>query len=202
MKALDALAITALAVAVQSLIIPGCVQWNIGERIREQAEVRVGADVTQRFVCETTRQLLAPEVTYRAATPLITLLDDKDPAAQELTPTGYLREVSLPPLKGVGYKLPRHARTTVRERWQGAPPPESERGEYVEPGYTPTADSVRWLGCAGVRQEEGYTLAATLAAPFDYVIDPVLSAVSSAVAMPVFGFVLLVGVGYDYVAHY
>ncbi len=197
-----ALSITSLVIAAHALLLPSCVRWNIGENIRERAEIRVGADVTQRFVCKTTQQLLASEVTYRTSTPLIALLDDTDPAAREVTPTGYLREVEpLPPGKRRSYFLPRNARTTVLERWQGAPPPEGDREEACDLGYTPKADSTRWFGCAEVQREEGYALAATLAAPFDYLIDPALTAVSSAVAAPVFGFVFFMGVAYDYVRY-
>ncbi len=201
MTPMRCLQITAAAFALHVLLLPACVQWNMGERIRESAETRVGADVTQRFVCAETQQTLAPEVTYRAETPLITFLrEDEDPAAREVTPTGQLRVVSLPRVKGLSYFLPRRARTTVHERWTGNPHPAREE-DAVPLGYSPTADNARWLGTAERRREEDYALKAALAAPFDYCLDPVLSTASSIIVVPVIAPVLLWGIAYDIIRY-
>ncbi len=200
MAPMHCLSITTAALLLHALLVPSCVQWNIGENIREGAETRVGADVTQRLFCPETQQLLAPEVTYRADTPLIAFGGGDDPAAHDVTPTGHWRVVDLPPAKPRGYFLPFSARTTVLERCASAPQAGvDDRGRELN--YSPTADNARWLGTAERRREEGYALRTVFAAPFDYCVDPLLSALSTAVAVPVIGTPLLIGVCYDYIRY-
>ncbi len=197
MTPMRCLQITAAAFALHVLLLPACVQWNMGERIRESAETRVGADVTQRFVCAETQQTLAPEVTYRADTPLVSFGRDVEPVAHDVTPTGQLRVVELPAPKGARHMmLPRHVRTTVRERWAGTPQP----GRAATPhriSYRITADNARWLGTAERQRGDYYRLRAILAAPFDYCIDTALTVLSTTVALPLVGIPVLLGVGYD-----
>ncbi len=172
MTPLRALSITALFFAAHALLVPAGLSWDVGKTIRERGERRVGADVTQR-VLTADGQLLAPEVSYRAASGCNRMFR-VDAEAFDLRPTGHWRAVNLPEHRRPRYKMPHRIRTTVGERCE----PPAERLPAPYPGYEVDAGSARWLGCAETQRQEDYYLYALAAAPVDALVDPVLTAVS------------------------
>ncbi len=179
------------------LLLPSCVQWDIGQNIRECAELRVGVNPNVRYTCPPEAAasvaprdpqrpglyrtvFLAPEVTFRTHSPLINGAPLSEPArVSDITPTGHLRVVAM------FYRKPDGWRTVVGERCD-LPPEEltpfvaAEGDRKKRPPLYSELDSHR-LGCAGAQRSKWYPAAAVAAAPFDYVIDPLLSVVSTPV---------------------
>ncbi len=172
MTPLRALSITALFLAAHALLVPAGLSWDVGKTICERGERRVGADVTQRVLTADGR-LLAPEVSYRAASGCHRF-SRVDAEAFDLRPTGHWRVVDLPEHRRPRYKLPQLIRTTVGERCE----PPAERLPAPHPGYAVDAENSRWLGCVETQRQEDYYLYALAAAPVDAVVDPVLTAMT------------------------
>ncbi len=198
MKLRRSLIITAVFFAAHALIVPSCVQWNIGEAIRESAETRVGVfpaeaclvgekrpwqlpsganaaprDIGSRF---DGRVAIAREARYEADTPLVVidgLFGSPPPRAQNIELTEHYRRVNFSYGKFSGLS------TTVGERFDPA-------GQKVEPDTSMEewrrTLNAKTMGCAEKERSAWYPLAVTAAAPFDYVIDPVLTVASAPVA--------------------
>ncbi len=188
----------ALVVAVL-LLLPSCVRWDIGQNIRECAETRVGVNPYERYACPADAPelasvalsdpqrpgrcrhvFLAPEVTYRMDSPFINSVPLSGPAeVSEVVPTGELRVVALYLRKPDGCQI------RVGERYKGeraalTPYVEPEKSDRL-PTLTEGGQNSHRLGCVEVRQDEGYFWYAAAAAPFDYLIDPALSLLSTPV---------------------
>ncbi len=175
------------------LLLPSCVRWDLGGTIRERAELRVGVNPNERYACPPEfaasvalragvyrTVFLAPEVTYRTHSPLINGVPLSSPArVSALTPTGHMRVVVM------FYRKPDGWRTWVGERCDLPPgelkPLVAAVGERkkVAPHYE-EFDSHR-LGFAGVQRDRWYPVLAGAALPLDYVVDPLLSVVSTPV---------------------
>ncbi len=202
MKFRYSLTITACAFAAHALLIPSCVQWHIGEAIRESAETRVGVLPAEAcYVGEKKpmrlpdaelpvgalwdgRTEIAREARYEADTPLVTVdgLAGTTPArAQNIELTEHYRRVNFSYGKFSGLT------TTAGERFDPA-------GQKMEP--VTSMEDWRWqfnaktMGCAEVEHAWWYPAAWVLAAPFDYVIDPVLTVASAPAATLVTGVML------------
>ncbi len=166
------------------LLFPSCVQWNIGENIREGAQICVGADLRECYDVPDelnvdyntwphgggkSLRILAPEVCFRPDYPLVSTNWKNLPRAKEVQPTGAYRKVT---------------RSMVV----------IFRGEKAEVGgrcEVPNPAALRRIGSRGIWAEvrpaepqerkcgKWYPLAAIAAVPFDYVIDPALSVVTT-----------------------
>ncbi len=187
-----------LLAAAAALLLPSCVQWEIGRSIRECAETRVGIDPQKCLVLRETKAaesvpglptpmiqvLVAPEVTYSADSPLINGTIRQSAAAEGIAPTGGYRYVEMTFRKFGGW----HARV-------------GERCDVAGPGklraWKPAADVAPnefSCGTAEKRRSRWYPLAAVAAAPFDFALDPALSVVSTSLCW--------VGGGAYYLASY
>ncbi len=211
-----ALSITAVAFAAYGLLLPSCVRWHIGENIRECAETRVGVNPAEVYLVGEAqaekrppavatpgirwdgRVEIAREARYETDTALVTLHPELrfgayGATAQEVQLTPHYRRVDF-----VYHKIGGLESKRVGERFDPA-------GQKME-RYTGMQSwhdelNARSMGCAEVERSTWYPLAATLAAPFDYCIDPVLSTASTALFTPVVGTYVLLGVVYDVIAH-
>ncbi len=184
------LALTALL----CLMLPGCAQYNIGQRIREGGEIHTGVDVlspaqgklyrTADMAGAHTAYALLPEVTCRLQTPIITTPADSDGERRrirDITPTGQTRAALI--LCASSDDAPRQA-----------PEPRS----FIKlvdaiPAEAQPIDTGKTAGGAQ-RQPGSYGWLSTTecgwrrrlaAAPFDYAIDPVLSTAHTLLAVPV-----------------
>ncbi len=169
---------------LSALLLPSCVQWNIGARIRESSAVHVGADVTNSVVRYYrpgheygADYLLAPEVTYKALPPIAGFRSDSH-WAKNVQPTGRLVLVDTG-LYNKGDRrttrvesLPLGLRAVRSRAGQGTPGPLEfplRTGDFESPLARPASTASR-----------------IAAAPFDYVVDPVLSTVNTViVAVPI-----------------
>ncbi len=185
-----------LFAAALLLLLPSCVKWDMGGCIREAAETRVGVNTNERYACPPEAAaaaapadprraglyrtvFLAPEVTYHCHSPMVNTVPLPAPSAVSgITPTGNLRVVVM------FYRKPDGWQTRVRDRWEGNRAELEPLAENPEPRKRPPLyeewDSHR-LGCAEVRRGRWYPLLAAAALPFDYLIDPALSVVSTPV---------------------
>ncbi len=169
---------------LSALLFPSCVQWNIGERIRESSALHVGADVTNPVVryYKPGHQygadyLLAPEVTYKALPPIVGFRSDWY-WAKDVQPTGRLVLVDT----GLYNKTDR--RTTRVERLPEGLRAVPSRAQRETPG--PMEFPIRTGDFDSPLARPASTGACIAAAPFDYLIDPALSAVNTViVAVPV-----------------
>ncbi len=176
---------------LSALLLSSCGPWYIGNRIRYDSELHVGAalehatihyyadgrslawmkaDPEHRSIGEPD-YVLAPEVTYRVRKPLVGMVWDGVDKPAEITPTG--RMVLVKP----------HGRTRD-SIWDNELVEKLPEGMQADPQTVPKDkpfeyESVRQLGDldapAATRGSVGAQIAA---APFDYVIDPALSAVT------------------------
>ncbi len=173
--------IHSLLIAAAALMLPSCVQWNIGECIRNSQEVHTGVylhvpEAEQYRVYdvpsskEHCRYALAPEVTFRIERPTIETGDfGKHPRVVEVQFTGQRRLVR------------------VDESWEGR----EKRGWDAMglPCYPATLIDKLPEGATRMKPQDtayasfrstkaswGRRLAA---APFDYLIDPALTLTSS-----------------------
>ncbi len=163
---------SALAVA---LLLPSCLQWNIGENIRESAERRIGIDPTALYHCGKGKDgvTVAREMSYKADTPLVNTIPLPAPAAAyDAKPTGYYREAEL------HYRKLDGMRATVGERYEVG-------GRKLERRASgPLCDDLsefdtRSMGSVERVRGPWYPAAVVAAAPFDYVVDPALSVVTT-----------------------
>ncbi len=192
MKTMRAISITALAFAAHFLLLPSCVQWQMGKSIRECAETRVGInpmDVwyvgekrptkVQSFYAdgrpteETARAgrvEVAREVRYEADSALVQFngLFPTYPSAQHIEMTKHFREVSFRYSK-IGGMEPHIGQRVLTE---GQKMERADLGGMEGWHYELNAHS---LGSAEVERSKWYPLAVVAAAPFDYLIDPALS---------------------------
>ncbi len=191
-------AILSLAVC---LLFPSCVRWHLGAAIRDAVDVRVGVDVEHPVggkvymrelpakpngLLEREYYAHAPEVSYHQSTPWVEFDDapGEPPLARpavRVRPTG---RVVLARFKhererwrGLEHKLlhvQKPSRATYCEE-VSAPPPGATL-TLREPREDAPAPTVASLG---TREHRRSLTAAIVAAPFDYVVDPVLSSVST-----------------------
>ncbi len=152
-----------------TLSLSSCVRWNIGDRIRQSAETRTGADIAHpvdgkvyngRYVC-------APEVTYRPKSRWVYAgLHSRPAAATEVKPTGRVIIAEIEPAHG---KEPARFVRSVRALPAGA------TSAQLMPIPPATEASYGSMAC-NLNEKGRYTTVA--AAPF-YVIDPVLNVLST-----------------------
>ncbi len=189
-----------LSCAVALLLLPSCVQCHIGQRIREGGVRHTGVDIlhpvdeklyrTPAMRKDDTAIARAPEVTYCVYSPLLTLAGDKDGnrTAGKVAPTGQVRVVRL--------------RCEEENKPWSIYPANTPR-QFIElaEGVPANAEACP-VGKAGklgaYKLESPYTYGSLTeptkpsaarrlaAAPFDYLIDPVISAAHTAVNVPLF----------------
>ncbi len=198
MSPLRALGITVLAFAAHSLLLPSCVQWNIGENIREAAETHVGIFPMDAWLMgEESKELkplilfmeqaqvgdrrdgrvcIAREARYEADTPLVGGFFPPDAVAQNITLTEHYRRVDFRLNKLCGLT------SIVGDRYDPAGQKrEPHEGKVHRYGHL----DARSMGSAEVERSAWYPLAVAIAAPFDYIIDPALSVASAPVVVGV-----------------
>ncbi len=80
--------LTAISACAAALLFPSCIQWAIGENIREAAQWRFAVDVTHRYRCEgdKTNTTIVPEVRFHASHKVV---DIEFPEATYTWPYGY-----------------------------------------------------------------------------------------------------------------
>ncbi len=159
-------------------------QWNIGANIREETETRLGVnkDVQYKLPQELEAKhnpdgkrnvFLSPEIRYRVDTPWVTsepeLIQAKAKAYEQQL-TGRLRLVNYDD----GHKL------GEAYEW------DTSKLTRISTRASKPSDSPAELGTA--ETERNSALATVAAAPFDYLIDPALTIVSS----PLFGLFYIV----------
>ena len=190
MKALRPLILLAVA-----LLLPSCVQWSIGENIRESAQRRLAVDTEHRFRCEGVT--LVPEVRYRSSHRVV---DIAIPEGTQAWPTDHEYTGRYRVLKEgrrrwdvepgelydtTGKTLhpmpPRRRSTYYLPNIRIAPVIEGGRETRVE-----GLDLANVCDAAGeivVEKHAAYGLAKAASVPFEYLIDPVLSVVSTPFAV-------------------
>ncbi len=183
-----------LSITLLCLLLPSCVQWNIGQRIREGGEIHTGVDTlhpvdgklyrTEQVGRSYTAYVRAPEVTYHFRSPLFSSTHESLKAPRKVVdvrrtgqtrtavvlcyPTDYLNRKSdsrtfLKPADGIPAGARPMAAGIANERQKESPHSYGSISSVTPCGW-------------------GRKLAA---APFDYVIDPVLGATHTAIAVPV-----------------
>ncbi len=177
-----------LAAALLCLLLPSCVQWNIGQRIREGGELHTGVDIlhpvdgtlyrTPAMRQDNTALARAPEVTYCIYSPLLTLVGDKDGSrrAAKVTPTGRTRVARLRCEENNKLSLyPEHTPREFIELAEGIPTnavacPKGSGGKFG-------ASKHRHPDTYGSLTEptQPSTARRLAAAPFDYLIAPALT---------------------------
>ncbi len=153
--------------------LSSCV-WNIGECIRSSTAVHVGADLSNPAEVEAygydyfaDEYFIAPEVTYRYCPDLVEFCVPNEPPYK------------VHDMKRTGYKV------LVRDglEWETTDKiPADAKRKRIEDMYDPRKkrDTNRELGdLDSPRASRGSIPAQIAAAPFDFVIDPVLSATTS-----------------------
>ncbi len=174
-----------------ALLLCSCGPWYIGNRIRYGSELHVGAapaHATVHYYASASSlawmkaapnhrsigdpdYVLAPEVTYRVRRPLVGMVWDGAGEPVDITPTG--RMVIVKP----------HGRSRTRI-WDTELVPFLPEGMAADPQEVPEDKpfAYRHLGELGdfdtPPATRGSVGAQIAAAPFDYVIDPALSAVT------------------------
>ncbi len=185
-----ALLITAAAVTLHGLLMPSFVRWNIGQNIRESTERHVGINPGEAYLVGEgeERLTIARELSYELDTPLIALLDENTDA-QDIRMGEHFRKVKFKRHKG--YRIPVRA-TTVGERYEpNGQPMEPHRISMGRTYLSPT-----YMGSVEVQCNDSHRLAVIAAAPFDYAIDPALTAVSSVAATPIVVVLAFASFGY------
>ncbi len=191
-----------LLLAACALLLSSC-QWNIGDIIRSETAVHVGGDVRHpvdgKVYCDEDGNFYAwvPEVTYRTEPGIVewVAMGPLPHKAFDITPTG--RTILVRVDSGIRpseklESLPEGAKLfcLTRGEW---PAPACVR-KYAEPradrpenmldtwrSHYPERDH-RWLGdFEGEKATRGSIGAQIAAAPFDFVIDPILSVVTTPV---------------------
>ncbi len=170
-----------LAALLGLALLPSCARWHIGKNIRESCETRLGIDPSALYRVGNSELRLAREARYEADTRLVTIGPfPPAPAARHVEHTGHYRE----------------ARVLDNNKILG---PKAEVGERHAPGKArlvrenPLAYNrsitlnTRSMGCVAVEKQPGHTAAVIAAAPFDYLLDPALSLVSTPILWLGFG---------------
>ncbi len=182
------------------LLLPSCVQCHIGQRIREGGVLHTGVNIlhpvdgklyrTPAMRKDNTAIARAPEVTYCVYSPLLTLVGEQDSyrIAGKVTPTGQTRVVRM------------HCE---KEYKQCSLYPANTPRQFIElaKGIPANAEACP-VGKAekiGVSKSENPDIYGSLteptkpgiarrlaAAPFDYLIDPVISVAHTAINVPFF----------------
>ncbi len=165
-----------------AVLLPSCVQWNIGANIREGTETQIGADCRIRHKLPPelaakhkpsglSRVYLAPEIRYRVDTPIVTTNPHvilSRSKAYEHQPTGRLRLVTVHIDENQQYKGIKIGEAVAASGSGLSLIPRDEG----KPSSYPSD-----LGSAKVEHGTWYPLAAIAAAPFDCAIAPLLSAI-------------------------
>ncbi len=191
--------LAAILVCAAALLLPSCVQWNIGQRIREGGEIHTGVDIlhpvdntlyrTSAMRKDGTALARAPEVTYCVYSPLLTLVGEKDGSrhAAKVTPTGRTRVARLRCEDMNMLSLyPEHTPREFIELAEGIPTnaeacPKGSGGKFDTPKYG------RPDTYGSLTEPTQPSMARRLAAaPFDYLIDPALSVTHTLVNVPLF----------------
>ncbi len=175
-----------LPLLLTATLLTSCTRWHFGENIRESCETHVGIDPSMLYHIGKGQQriTLAREARYEADTPLLTFAPFPDPAgAQDIRFTGKYRQATL-----VHHKIG-GTEAKVGERID----PGNRRMEQEDTGsrYGGIRLTKRSMGSAEVETGSGHTAAVIAAAPFDYVIDPLLSLATTPVYWVGAGCVLL-----------
>ncbi len=176
-----------IAALLLTQVFPSCVQWNIGKRIRQAGEVHTGVDVFHpvdgklyRAPSESGYDMAwvrAPEVSYTRRTELVTSETYEQlwggslhSTARNIHPSGR-EHWALVYRDGM-----KHARGF--KSLASPPPPHTPS----VPAEQPDRHDVfgKWADDYGsLSHTEAGTARRLAAAPFDYLIDPALSAVST-----------------------
>lgn len=166
-------------------LLPGCVTWNTGERIRETAVTYTGVNVSRPLNgCEyespshlgyVYRQ--APEVTYRERTPLVRV---------PLLETG--EEVKAVDVQDTGKICWVRRKALIKEKcspWEvlSAPPADLMLARTLS--SVETEPCAKDMGGIGNAPDAAYARANLLSAPCRYVVDPVLTVASTTAAIPI-----------------
>ncbi len=179
--------ITAAFLLLLSLLLPSCVRWNIGERIRSATAVYVGADTRHpvdgkiyRSNCQV--YMYAPEVTFRMRLAIVEPFAVKvwpRRTGLDVTPTGRIVLVENDWIDGPKLvdELPPDCRVL-------------EGGNWTAELHFPIENNELGL-LPGGQNSRGSLGAQIFAAPFDYCIDPLLSAVTSPLWLPILGIYML-----------
>lgn len=179
-----------LALGLVAVLLPSCVIWNTGERIREAEVTYTGVDVSRPVggILYESRSdvgfyyMQVPEVTYRERTPMVQVpwLDiGTEVAATEIQDTGKVHWV-----RRVVEEKPKERGLHLDRVLENPPDDLSVARVLNEPGRTPGAKE---MGAYGINRDAGYAKAQLMSAPCRYVVDPLLSTVSTAAAVPVIG---------------
>lgn len=172
------------------MLSPSCVVWNTGERIREAAVTYTGVDVSRPvggLLYESRSDvgfyyMQAPEVTYRERTPMVQVpwLDiGTEVAATEIRDTGKVLWVRRA-VEGKDKEKRLHPAQVLES------PPNDLTVARVS-GEPVPAPAAKEMGAYGINRDAGYAKAQLLSAPCRYVVDPLLSTVSTTAAVPVVG---------------
>ncbi len=158
-----------LGLLLASLCLTSCVRWNLGARVREAGEVRVGADISHPVdgMIYNGRYVFAPVVEYKPRTPLVYTSWEERPAdAREQRRSGrtVVAEIAFP--EGGSP----HFLRALRAMPEGAVPAPCTLNLPATERSFGTMASNREAKKRGIR---------AFAAPLDYVVDPVLSVVST-----------------------
>ncbi len=185
MAPMHCLSITTAALLLHALLVPTCVRWNIGANIREATERHIGINPGEAYdiACPEGTITVARELSYEEDTPLIAVALEF-PTAQNIHMGEHYRRVTIRRNKLFG------PRSDVGERYELAELPQTRnRLSQGNVSLNP-----RSMGSAEVERSATHPWAVAAAVPFDYLIDPALSAVSSAAVTPFFG----IGILYNY----
>jgi len=177
-----------LALGAAALLLPSCVIWKTGERIREAEMTYTGVDVSRPvggLLYESRSDvgfyyMQAPEVTYRERTPLVKvpwLGIGTEVAATEIKDTGKVHWV----------RREAEGKAIKKKLYPGqvlANPPDDLSVARVLSEPLPTPDA-REMGALEMKRDARYAKAQLLSEPCRYVVDPLLSTVSTAAAVPV-----------------
>ncbi len=195
-----------LLACVATVLLPSCAQWNIGKKIRESAETHIGINDRMQYnyheesLPEGYRlHYIAPELRYRLRTPLVDYRAFDEVGERyyayasrvvedDIVPTGRLRHVT-------DTKMPGEASRTEIGDVCETPVEKLTRRPGLESRSTPIASRTH-LGSAGRERSTWYPAAVVAAAPFDYLIDPVLSVASTPflwLGCAGFGFIYMIG---------
>ena len=177
-------ALIPLAAAALPALLPSC-SWNIGERIRSSTALYVGADTRHPVGGELyalpedraigNRYAYVPEVTYRTKPAWVDkpVYFGAPRESCDITPTGRTILVRYGHHRGAGETVER-----VEKLPEGCIicPPEPGKEPYRRANGTLRPQTDHELGdFEDARRTRGSTGAKIAAAPFDYVVDPVMT---------------------------
>ncbi len=168
MKRVSSLFLFALALSC-SLMFTSCVRWNLGARVREASETRMGADIAHPVDGKLYdgRYLFAPVVEYKPRTPIVSAGWYPSPAVatqQRRTGRTVVAEIEFPKGEPVRFVRALHAM------------PKGVVGHPYTFNMRATERSFGTMVCDRSRQGRA---ARAAEAPLTYVVDPVLSLVST-----------------------